>query len=226
MDSTGLYELFRSDIVDEAKPYLWKDSEVWAYMDSAYKTFVRLTGGVADFTSPITEVSATAAEPTSEISKRILRIMSARRASDGRDIEIINSTDVGRMATPDYGQLKPLVMDNTPGPIRCMVIGMQRGVVRWINVPEFDETVNLHVYRLPLKDITGEGQELDDVDEHHHIKLLLGMKALAYQKQDAETFDRSRAMENETLFARYCDQVKAEFEREKHKTRVVAYGGY
>lgn len=226
MDSTRLYELFRSDVADEAKPYLWKESEVWEYMDSAYKTFVRLTGGVADFTSSITEVSATAAEPTSQISKRILRIMSARRASDGRDIEIINATDVGRMTTPDYGQLKPLVMDSTPGPIRCMVIGMQRGVVRWINVPEVDETVNLHVYRLPTEDITGDGQEFVDVDDHHHIKLLLGMKALAYQKQDAETFDRSKATENEILFTRYCEQVRAEFEREKHKTRVVAYGGY
>ena len=51
------------------------------------------------------------------------------------------------------------------------------------------------------------------------------MKALAYRKQDAETFDRARAEENEVVFARYCALVKSEFEREKHKTRVVAYGG-
>ena len=84
MDSTRLFELFRSDVADEAKPYLWKDIEVWEYMDSAYKAFVRLTGGIADFTSSITEVSATANEPTSEVSKRILRFMYAQRTSDNR----------------------------------------------------------------------------------------------------------------------------------------------
>lgn len=225
MDSTRLYSLFRSDVSDLERPYLWTDDEVWEYMNDAYKMFVRLTGGISDFTSAITEVSASAGEPTSEVSKKILRFMSARRASDGRDVEIINSTDIGRMNTPDYGQLKPMILDNTPGPIRCMVIGMQRGVVRWINVPEVDETVNLHVYRLPLDDITGDAQELTDVDEHHHVHLLSGMKALAYRKQDAETFDRARADENELRFARYCSAVKAEHEREKHKTRVVSYGG-
>ncbi len=225
MDSTRLYALFRSDIVDLQKPYLWSDDEVWIYMDTAYKTFARLTGGIPDFTSDITRVRASAGKPTSEVSRKILRVMSARRLSDGRELEVINSTDIGRMNTPDYGQLKPVTLDETEGPLRCMVIGMQRGVVRWVNVPAFDEEVALHVYRLPLVDIVGEGQEFDDVDEHHHIHLLLGMKALAYRKQDAETFDRARADENELAFARYCAQVKSEMEREKHKTRVVAYGG-
>lgn len=217
MDSTRLYTLFRSDVNDESKPYLWKDDEVWAYMDDAYKTFVRLTGGIADFTSSITELSASAGEPTSEMSKKILRVMSARRSSDGREIDVINATDLGR------GGAQALTL--VTGPLTAMVIGMQRGIVRWVNVPEVDEVVNLHVYRLPLVDITGEGQSFDDVDDHHHIHLLLGMKALAYQKQDAETFDRARAEENEVRFARYCAGVRAEFEREKHKTRVVAYGG-
>lgn len=41
-----------------------------------------------------------------------------------------------------------------------MVIGMQRGIVRWVNVPEADDTIKLRVYRLPLNDITGDDQEL------------------------------------------------------------------
>ena len=227
MDSTRLFELFRSDVADEAKPYLWKDIEVWEYMDSAYKAFVRLTGGIADFTSSITEVSATANEPTSEVSKRILRFMSAHRASDNRPVEIINSTDIGRLSRSrsDYGVSRPFTLNDQVGPVVAMVIGMQRGVVRWLNVPEVDDLIKLHVYRLPLNDITGDGQEFVDIDDQHHIYLLNAMKALAYRKQDAETFDRARAEENEVVFARYCALVKSEFERARHKTRVVAYGG-
>ena len=225
MDSTRLFELFRSDVADEAKPYLWKDVEVWEYMDSAYKAFVRLTGGIADFTSSITEVSATAGEPTSEVSKRILRFMSAQRTSDNRSVEIINSTDIGRLSRSDYGVSRPFTLNDQVGPITAMIIGMQRGVVRWLNVPEVDDLIKLHIYRLPLDDITGDGQEFVDIDDQHHLYLLNGMKALAYRKQDAETFDRARAEENEVVFARYCALVKSEFERERHKTRVVAYGG-
>lgn len=217
MDSTTLYELFRSDVADEAQPYLWKETEVWAYMDSAYKTFARLVGGFPDFTSSVTQIDASAGEPTTEISKKIMRVMSARRA-DGRELSVINAADLGR------GGCAYSLTDHT-GPLTAMVIGMQRGLVRWINVPELDETVSLHVYRLPLGDITGEGQEFDDLDEQHHIYLLNGMKALAYRKQDAETFDKERAEENEAVFYRYCQQVRGEFEREKHKTRVVGYGG-
>ena len=225
MDSTRLFELFRSDVADEAKPYLWKDIEVWEYMDSAHKAFVRLTGGIADFTSSITEVSATANEPTSEVSKRILRFMYAQRTSDNRPVEIINSTDIGRLGRSDYGSNRPFTLSDQVGPVVAMVIGMQRGIVRWVNVPEADDTIKLRVYRLPLNDITGDAQEFVDIDDQHHIYLLNAMKALAYRKQDAETFDRARAEENEVVFARYCALVKSEFEREKHKTRVVAYGG-
>lgn len=225
MLSDELLNFARADLGDSLKPYFWSDAEMYAYMDSAYKAFIRLTGGVADFTSPITEVSATANEPTSEVSKRILRFMSAQRASDSRPVEIINSTDIGRLGRSDYGSNRPFTLSDQVGPVVAMVIGMQRGIVRWVNVPEADETIKLHVYRLPLNDITCGGQEFVDIDDQHHIYLLNAMKALAYRKQDAETFDKALAEENEVAFARYCALVKSEFEREKHKTRVVAYGG-
>lgn len=225
MDSTRLYELFRSDVQDTAQPYLWTDDEVWAYLNDAYTMFVRLTGGVPDFTSPITEVPVVSGEPTSQVSTKILRFLSARLVSTGEDLEILNWSDASRMTRSDYGISVPITLDDLQGPVRSMVIGMQRNLVRWVNVPASDDTVRLHVYRLPLEEITGESQELVDVDEQHHLHLLSGMKAVAYRKQDAETFDRARADENEMRFRSYCAQVVGEFDRYKHKTRVVSYGG-
>ena len=225
MNTTGLYDAFRSDVVDTARPYLWKDEEVWRYMNDAYFQFVRKTGGVADFTSDACAVDIVAFEPIANIHKSVMRIMSATRRSDKHPIEIINGADIGRMRSSDYGQIKQLVMDEKLGPVRYMVHGLQRGSVRWVQVPEVNDVVDLHIYRMPLEGVTGPDQELVDVDEEHHLRLLDWMKHLAYKKQDAEMFNPQASAANEESFLNYCAQVKAEWERYKHKTRVVAYGG-
>lgn len=225
MNSTGLYDLFRSDTGDDKAPYLWTETDVWGYIGTTHNDFVRLTGGIADFTSEATEVPIVTGEPSAELSKKILRVMGASRRSDGGEIEIINATDVGRMSVSDYGRLKPLLMDNSRGPVRCLVLGKQKHIARWINVPEVDDTADLHIYRLPLKTVDGPDQEFEGVDEEHIFHLLTGVKALAYRKQDANVLDVNQAEANEARFRAYCERVKSEWERYKHKTRVVAYGG-
>ena len=41
MNSTGLYDTFRSDVVDTARPYLWTDDDVWRYAADAHRMFIR-----------------------------------------------------------------------------------------------------------------------------------------------------------------------------------------
>lgn len=225
MNSTDLYEAFRSDVVDTAKPYLWSDDEVWRYANTAYLQFVRFTGGIPDFTSDACSVDITAGAKTSELHPSILRVMRAQLHSDNSEIEIINQSDIGRLYTSDYGRSKAISLTDIQGPVRYMLIGAQRGIVRWINVPLADDVADMVIYRLPFGRITGDGQPLDEVDEMHHHALLLCMKTQAYLKQDSETFDKSKATEADAWFKQYCDQVRAENERYMHKNRVVAYGG-
>jgi len=73
--------------------------------------------------------------------------------------------------------------------------------------------------------IVDDTHPLDEIQDEHHLHLLSWMKYHAYNKQDSETFDRTKAQEAEARFRAYCTQVKAEWERYKHKTRVVRYGG-
>ena len=225
MNSTELLEAFRLDTVDTADPPLWSDPEIYRYLNDAYFQFVRITGGVADFTSEACEVGITAGEDMSLLHPSIMRVMSAKRRSDKATIRVINSTDLGSVRVSDYGQAVLTKVDEATGPVRLMVLGMQRGVVRWVQLPEFDDAVDMVIYRLPLKPITGAGQALDDVEEIHHLHLLDWMKHLAYKKQDAETFSPKDSERSGQAFLAYCDQVRAEWERYKHKTRVVAYGG-
>lgn len=228
MNSLDLYGLFRSDMVDAAQPYLWSDDEVYRYMNDAYRMFVRLIGGIPDFTSAVTQVPIVAANPLGALDPSILRIMSATRLSDGRPIRIINVTDLPVPVTDgQYGVPVSVGLDSTPGPVISMVIGMQRNVARWVQVPVVNDTAQLVLYRMPATVITNltTAQTFTDVADDHHIHLLDWMRHLAYRKQDAETFDRSKSAENEASFRAYCAEVVAENERYKHKTRVVAYGG-
>lgn len=225
MDSTGLLKAFRSDVVDTARPYLWSDEECWRYANDAYRMFVRLTGGVADFLSEACEIAVTTGEPLVDLHPSILRIMDATLRSTNQPVEVINSTDVGKMRSTDYGQIKQLLLDDKAGRIRYLVHGMQRDKARLVQVPEVDDFIDLHIYRTPLDMITGDGQELTDVAEDHHLHLLDWMKHLAYKKQDADTFNPQASLQGKQDFEAYCAFVKAEWERYKHKTRVVSYGG-
>ncbi len=229
MTAQELYDQFRSDMVDMAEPYLWSDTDVIRYMNDAYRMFVRLTGGIADFTSDLSRVAISAGEATSPMDARILRVMEAYRLSDEAKIEVINQTNMTFSQSTDYGRTRPLFLDSTPGPVRYMIIGAQRNVAKWVQVPLVDDTAQLFVYRLPEVSLDPADPDMDfafdEVGEEHHMHLCLWMQHLAYRKADADTFDRGRSDEYKALFESYCGLATAEWERYKHKNRETVYGG-
>lgn len=229
MDSTALNDLFRSDVRDEALPYLWSDAEVYSYIDDAQNMFCRLQGGIADATSPVTTISVVTGDVFLDVSPRILKIREMHRVSDGRGVEILNFEDLqsGNVhRSDDYGAfVRPYRFTTNPGPIRAVVVGMEANKLRLVDAADADDTLALIVYRLPLNSVTAGGQPLE-IDEHHHRHLLYWMKHLAHTKQDAETYDRGRSEQFRAEFLTYCSQAKAERERREHKYRTVAYGGY
>ena len=106
MDSTALHDLFRSEVRDEATPYLWSDVEVYSFIDDAQKMFCRLQGGIADASSAITHLTVTAGDVLVPISPLILKLREARRSADGYDLEILNFEDLqSHRPVDDYGHL-------------------------------------------------------------------------------------------------------------------------
>lgn len=227
MDSGELFDAFQSDVTDTNGTRFWSTSEVYRYMNDAYRMFVRLIGGIPDFTSTATEVPIVLGEPVGVLDPVILKITKAQRLSDSKEITIINYTDLARLSTSpnDYGRIQPLVLDLEQGPVSYGIIGMQRNTIRWVKVPAVDDTANLLIYRLPFQRITGADQEFEDVDEDHHIAFLDWMKYRAYGKQDADSFDARKSEEYKQSFEKYCAFAKAENERYKTKVRSVSYGG-
>lgn len=217
MDSQGLVKLFRKDVADETKPYLWSDDEAYGYLNDAQTTLVREIGGIADSTGPATYLKFSAEAEKVKFPKTILKVRGAYLASTGQTVRVLNFENMER---------EGFRFNGTVGTLRVIVIGVDEDFVYLLDRPLVADTVRLIVDRLPNEtiDVTSAPQALE-VEEKYHRKLLLGMKALAYDKQDAETFDKRKAEEFAAQFAKECAKAKAERERKRYKPRTVAYGG-
>lgn len=226
MNAGELYDAFREDVGDVHLPYLWSVSEIWRYANDAHRMFIRLTGGIQDFTSKVTAIPIIANEAVSSYDSSILRILSATVRSTGLEIKLINYTDLGKPIGTDYGIPRTLKLDNTTGDVHSGVIGMEQNKIRWINVPAVNDCADLIVRRLPMNKLVNDSDELEGVHEDHHTALLDWMKYKAYLKQDADTFDKGRAEACRMIFDEYCRSIaRLGLERLKHKKRSVAYGG-
>jgi hypothetical protein len=214
MLSTELLEQFRLDVVDVELPYLWSDTEVYSYIDSAQKQFCRETGGLGDASSSVTTLNVSIGTEWIARSPLILKIREAY-LPDGSPLEIINYEDL---------KARGVRFDGRVGPIKLLIIGMEENSVRVWPVSSEATTIQLMVDRLPLKNITDAGQKLE-VADHHKDGLGTWMRHRAYSKQDAETMDRNKAESLRQEFSRYTAWAKGEADRARHKTRVVAYGG-
>jgi len=132
---------------------------------------------------------------------------------------------MGRLTVQDYGGRAKVTDFELPGRVTHMVIGLGPDKARLIMVPVEDDIIDLTCYRLPLNTISDAGQQLSDISIYHHLHLTHWMSQLAYAKPDTEAFDPRKSEYHKQEFTTYCDQVKREWDRYKHKNRVVAYGG-
>jgi hypothetical protein len=217
MTSSDVLVLFRSEMADKVEPYLWDDEDVFGYMDDAHTMFCRKTDGILDSsTDAVTLVPVVPGTDSITLHSSIKRIRAVSRLDNGRDLDIINRTDM---------PLRRWYFDGVPGTVKALVIGTEAHKARVF--PLSSETVNLRleVQRLPLVPITTDGDQAFEIDAEHHRHLLLWMKHLAYLKQDTETYDRTKAEEFETKALTYFAQVKEEERRKAFKVRSVAYGG-
>lgn len=215
MTSGELLDLFRVEMADTKRPYLWSDEFVFRAIDDAQVQLARRTEGIPDSTTQeVVKIAVTAAQQIYSLHPKIKKIRSARRADTGRPVEIINFEDMAP---------RGIYFDGTAGPVRALVIGMDDNSVRTYPLPNETVDVLLSVFRLPLTLIDGD-QEFE-VAERHHMHLLKWVKHLAYGVQDAETYDKTKSQEFRTDFIAYCAQVFGEQQQARHKTRIVAYGG-
>ena len=211
-----LADAFRSDVDDVTEPHLWTDVDVFRYMEDAQKMFCRLTGGIPDASSSITQVPFNVSDAWLNTDPSILKIRKAYLTDTGADVEVANYEDLQRIGRR---------FDGTVGPLRMLIIGMEEHRARTFPLPNVAGTIQLIVDRLPLTSITGKPADALEIAPPHHEHLIPWMKAKAYSKQDSDARDDKKVAQFDAEFRAYCAAAKAEKDRAKHKTRVVVYGG-
>lgn len=211
MDTTELLTLFRAEMRDQEQPYLFADEMVYAYINAAQVEFCRLTEGVEDGRSfKLDIIPGTEWYP---LNKRVLKLRKAYFTATGRPVDIVNQERA------EQGGIR---FDGRPGPLKALVAGIEKGTLRAWPLPNEAAEVALDVFRLP--EPVGEGDSLE-VDEQHHMALLLWVKRLAYDTHDAEIFDRRKADDYELKFRDYCARARIEQSRARRQVGSTQYGG-
>lgn len=214
MNTTELHDLFRVEMHDVETPYLFGSTAIYTYIDDAQKQFCRLTEGIEDARS--FKVNIVPSVEWYPIDPMILKLRTARVASSGAVITVVNQERAAQVGVRFDGRV---------GALRYLVAGAEKNMLRASPVPRTDNPegqIDLEVFRLPYA--VDKGDEFE-IDEQHHLHLLLWVKHLAYGNHDVEVFDRRKSDEFEGRFRAYCARAKAEQVRARRQVGAVQYGG-
>lgn len=226
MEVTELLDLFRLETDDISEPYLWSDGEFYTYLNDAQNTFVRRIGGIADSSSALTKIAFKVNDTLVKYDERILRIKSAKD-DQNRHITLrnIDNFEDNPSMSDDYGSMVNAGLDDgRTGPLRFLITDLEENKIRLYPLPNVAGTIQLYVYRLPLKGIEDEDSVLE-IQSHHHLALLDWVKYRAFMKQDVETFDSSKAAEMRAAFEVYAVAATREKSAREDRKRTVRYGG-
>jgi hypothetical protein len=196
---------------------LWSNESLARYINEAQKQAVRRSLLIKDFTTyTITTVANTS---TYTLDSKIIRVKDIDNDTDGLPLTELQYEDVRGVqnwktaaGTPDY-----------------YIVDYDMGKIRLYKIPEAVHTLNLVVYRLPLKDLdwdTGSSAS-PEIREEYQIPMLHYAAFLAYSKQDVDAFDPQKAMYHLQQFnAEFSDtSAYSETRKRRENNHTVKYGG-
>jgi hypothetical protein len=198
------------------------NDDILIFMDEAQKEFCRHIDIFPDSTTY--SISVVAGTKLYALDPRITRIRRGVLASNG---EVLEAKTVAEMddgySTNDYGVRTVTDWETVTGSPKFLVTDVEFGMVQLVPAPVEDDTLNLSVYRLPLKDIY-DGEELEIPDQYRRT-LLLKMMAYAYSQHDVELFDEARALQYENMWLDKLSQIDRDVKRLNRGPQTVRYGG-
>lgn len=237
---------FRNDTDDVeggsgGEDFLWSDDEVLDYMYEAQREFVRRTHVLrktAPFSPTITEIAYTAPTGTPvnldgfiTPHPSIIRPLRARMANTANarsdPLQIITAEDLDEgffTNDRDYASLFSSDWQSKAGPARMLITNLQEDRWRLVPIPLIDDTIELTVEHMPVNDVT-QGAVLEVTEREDQLTMLLYMKHLAFNKQDADTYDKELADRFENAFEKKADNRRREIRRSRFRHVGMRYGG-
>lgn len=214
MDGPTLVAAFRTDVFDQVAPYLWSDADIYRYASEAQRMFCRLTEGIEDARSALTQIAVVPNTEWYTLSPLVLKVRFVTRNDTGRAVQCTAAEKAAQ---------EGVFFDGRTGVLRALVTGLEKHAVRAYPMPTETVTLTAAVFRLPLAAITAA--VAPEIDEQHHEALLKWMRHQAYAKPDSEVYDLKKSEDAKADFERYCAKAKAEQNRARHSAGAVAYAG-
>ena len=220
----SLIEQFRSQMDDNAEPYLWDEDRIVEWIDEAQKIFAertRIFRGKEDI------AVLTANDGEFDIPLYVFDIRKAKLSLQAIQLEIVNFNDVERGALySDYGVELTGDWEELSGTPRALVKDYATDKGRLVPKPAIDDTVTIYYSRFPLKDLTSSSSKLELTDTRHQRLMVVYARAMAYGDHDADVYDPKQEAAKLDEFHTKVDTLAAEIKRKTRRAGTVKYGGY
>ncbi|OGA63069.1 MAG: hypothetical protein A2710_26590 [Burkholderiales bacterium RIFCSPHIGHO2_01_FULL_64_960] len=188
---------FRADLRDGVEGELWSDADIVRYLNDAVQEACERSKLIEDRQTPavctitlVPDVSTYQLHPSVfEIKRATLR----GRPLDETSVEELDDDCPG--------------WENWKGSPRLFIFEQASGArpasIRLVRIPTQADTLSLTVYRGALNPLTAaNGTAKPELPERFHERLKDWVYRCAYLKQDADAFDKSKAIEFEASFER------------------------
>ena len=201
---------------------LWSDEDINDYMDQAQEELCRRIDCIPDDTSFKARFKAN--QTRIEVEPSITKLRSAYSTGRRKTIQASTVRDMEKgFITSDYGYLYVGQWRDRTGEIEYLLTDETEGFFRAVPIPLEADTLDLSVYRLPEQRIV-DGADLVVPDKYRR-QLMLKMRALAYLKQDAETFNERLANVFEGQWQVWLDETARDQKVYVGGSRMTTYGG-
>ncbi len=207
---------FRAAVFDEAEPPFWSSEEITVYLNEAVQEACERAKLIEDRSM---SVALTPGQDTYNLHASVFEIKRLALRGGPLGETSVEALDAQwRNWESCTGQPREFIFEQASG--------MQPARVRLVPTPIEANTADLTVYRGTLKPLNSDlEQARPEIPERFHERLLDWMMHRAYLKQDAETFDRSKAAQSLALFvASFGERPDANVQRKQRDRRppVVA----
>lgn len=216
MTAGELVARFRVLMDDAASPYLWTDTEAYAYLDLAQRQFVKRTDLLLDsVTMPVV-----ANTPEVTLDSRFYHIRAARLMDRRIDLKLESLTMALDQATPDG-----LGQTGIPVYLLLDVINGKGRLAPYLPADGAGDTLTLWGYRAPTAAVTGAASPLEVTDPLDQELLISLMRIQAYDKQDTEGFDLGLANTLRQTTLLELSRRQGELARLRRRPAPIRYGG-
>ena len=203
MNLTEIFDRARSLLDDKRAPYLWSDIDLLGYLNAAINEAAEKAKLFKDsITAEVCQKTILAADPSPDylLDTRVLKVESAKLSTRTLPLE--------RKPKAEMDAWRPDWRNAPAGTPRCFITDYSEGYLTLCPKSDADATLYMTVLRLPLNQMSLSQMDASpEIHFRHHFRLIDGILAQAYEKDDSQTLDPEKAERHRQKWLAHIDEM-------------------